>query len=346
MERIAMQEFTIGKNQAGQRLDKFLFKYLPNANASFIYKMLRKKNITLNDKKATGKELLTQNDSIKCFFSEETFAKFSGNLSATESVTQKYANEQHAYKALNSIKVLFENEHILAAYKPAEILSQKATANDISVNEWLIGYMLHHQMIKEDDLHTFRPSITNRLDRNTSGIILCGKSLSGSQYLSLIIKERQIRKFYHTICIGEIKTSQKIEGYLVKDIKKNKVHVSKTGNDNANYICTFYKPLCIKNGYTLLEVELITGKPHQIRAHLSSIGHPIIGDMKYGNMNCNKNMKELFHLNYQLLHAYKVVFPENPNILTSASGQCIIAPYPKLFSKILKEMELDGNMEF
>ena len=167
-----MQQLTIGKNQAGQRLDKFLKKAFPNAGTGFLYKMLRKKNITLNGKKAEGKEILAQGDEIKCFFSEETFSSLSGI--EDRETTSDY---RKAYRSLKDISVLYEDEDILLLNKPAGVLTQKAKPEDLSLNEWLIGHLLATDAITEADLATFHPSVCNRLDRNTSGIVLCAESL-------------------------------------------------------------------------------------------------------------------------------------------------------------------------
>ena len=361
-----MQAVTIGENQAGQRLDKFLHKYLPQAGTSFLYKMLRKKNITLNGKKAEGKEMLSVGDEVKFFFSDETFAKFSGMSVAADFESnplkadaknsngrgqsaggEKNAERnqdmvvayQQAYQKIKNVTVLYEDSHVLIVNKPAGVLSQKATPKDISLNEWLIGYLLETGEIIEQELRTFHPSVCNRLDRNTSGIVLCGKSLAGSQALSRIIKDRSLQKYYHTICVGEITKDERLDGYLYKDEKTNKVTVCKqlpgTAKDkDYSAIQTGYHPLAWRDGYTLLEVELITGKTHQIRSHLAHIGHPIIGDGKYGVKKINQRFRENAGLQHQLLHAYRVVFPKEEGALLDLSGKEIVAPYPALFTKI------------
>lgn len=330
-----MQSVTIGANQAGQRFDKFLHKYLPNAGTSFLYKMLRKKNITLNGKKAEGKEILVSGDEITFFFSEETFAKFSGSSETNEYMA--------AYEKLQGISVLYEDEHVIILNKPVGILSQKAVAQDVSLNEWLIGYLLENKRITTVELQSFHPSVCNRLDRNTSGIVLCGKTLAGSQALSRVIKARTIRKFYRTICVGEIKKDETINGYLYKDNKTNTVTVCDRIPDRANRqdysaIQTAYHPIVRNNGLTLLEVELITGKTHQIRSHLSHISHPIIGDSKYGNKKYNRHFRESDGLENQLLHAYRVVFPGEEGVLSALSCREIIAPYPKLFQQLEQKL--------
>lgn len=353
-----MQSVTIGANQAGQRLDKFLHKYLPEAGTGFLYKMLRKKNITLNGKKAEGKEMLTVGDEVKFFFSDETFAKFSGRLvsdagmggckNSAKSGNCPYSPEEttdylRAYKMLKGINILYEDDNILILNKPVGILTQKASSGDISLNEWLIGYLLERKAITEEELRSFHPSVCNRLDRNTSGIVLCGKSLAGSQTLSRIIKNRSIQKFYRTICVGELNGDKKLEGYLHKDTRTNRVTVCKeipegARKDDYSPIRTSYHPIMCKGGYTLLEVELITGKTHQIRSHLAYIGHPIIGDVKYGDKRCNQLFKERDSLQNQLLHAYRVVFPKEEGVLSPLSGKEIIAPYPKLFAGLEQKM--------
>lgn len=257
-----MQQLTIGKNQAGQRLDKFLKKAFPNAGTGFLYKMLRKKNITLNGKKAEGKEILAQGDEIKCFFSEETFASLSGT--ENRETTSDY---RKAYRSLKDISVLYEDEDILLLNKPAGVLTQKAKPEDLSLNEWLIGHLLATDAITEADLATFHPSVCNRLDRNTSGIVLCGKTLSGSQALSRIIKDRTVKKYYQTICKGKIVQESTLEGYLYKEESTNTVKVYADPSEapaEASYIRTIYMPNAVAGDFTLLTVELVTGKTHQI----------------------------------------------------------------------------------
>lgn len=342
-----MQQFQIAENHAGQRLDKFLHKYLPNAGTAFLYKMLRKKNITLNGKKAEGKELLNIGDTISFFFSDETFIKFSGrNITTTSemnttnkvklktNISREYL---HAYEVLSeeNITVLYEDKNVLILNKPAGVLTQKAQNNDLSLNEWMIGYLLHTSKITATELELFKPSVCNRLDRNTSGLVLCGISLKGSQALSEMIRQRTIRKFYHTICHGKLTEKVTLTGTLQKDNKSNTVFISKEGNE----IQTNYEPIrSLKHNSSYLEVELITGKTHQIRAHLASIGHPLMGDRKYGNTAYNKQATQKYNQTCQLLHAYRVEFPEITGDLSALSEKVILAPLPTQFKKILEDL--------
>lgn len=292
-----MKELTVGKNEAGQRLDKYLFKYLKEAPASFVYKMLRKKNIVLNGKKCTGNEQLVNGDIIKLFMADETIEKFAGKLS--EAVVE------YPFKQLD---IIYEDEDMIFVNKPSGMLSQKAEPKDVSINEYIIGYLLKTNAISSEQLKTFKPSVCNRLDRNTSGIILAGKSLAGSQYLSEIIKDRSLKKFYLAVVKGRVSKDCRIDGYLIKNEKTNKVAVSAKaqGADKELYIRTDYKVLKATDKYSVLSVHLITGRSHQIRAHLASIGHPMLGDFKYGDKNINKE----YGLKDQLLHAYRVVLPD------------------------------------
>lgn len=352
-----MRSVTIGRNQAGQRLDKFLRKYLPNAGAGFIYKMLRKKNITLNGKKAEGSELLSVEDQVCFFFSDETLEKFSGQLfsedqnGGIQSFGHEHAEYAKAYQALREISVIYEDDDILIADKPCGILTQKAHSGDLTLNEWLIGYLLEREPLLGQELASFHPSVCNRLDRNTSGLVLCGKSLAGLQSLSRCIRDRSIRKYYRTICAGELTEPAVIRGYLTKNQTSNRVSVvqepdfRKTGeHPSGDYIETAYKPIASQNGFTLLEVELITGKTHQIRAHLAGTGHPLIGDFKYGDAGINQKLKKKFGLQHHLLHACRVVFPgQNTKAapaLESAWGKTFQAPCPELFVRIQKGLDL------
>lgn len=353
-----MQSFIIGSNQAGQRLDKFLNKFMPNAGSGFLYKMLRKKNITLNGKKAEGKEILQLDDKICFYFADETYAMFTGQTVPSADTPSPSGNKPGnilsilageylaAYENLQSVSVLFETEDVLIVNKPAGILTQKALPEDLSLNEWLIGYLLQSKSISEEELRTFRPSVCNRLDRNTSGIVLCGKSLKGSQVLSRMIKDRSIRKFYRTICIGKLTEKATLEGILHKDTKTNRVTLRNISAGNktehsgdGSYICTKYFPINGSDAYTLLEVELITGKTHQIRAHLASIGHALAGDFKYGIRSINNRLKEQYKLEYHLLHAYRVKFPADCP-LEDLRDKEIICNYPEMFNAIAGNLGL------
>ncbi len=328
-----MQKLQIGINEAGQRLDKYLHKLLPNAQNSFLYKMMRKKNIVLNGKKAEGSARLEAGDCVTLYFSDETFKKFSSDKTFVPEL------RSDAESAL-SLEVMYEDQDILIINKPSGLLSQKAVSTDYSANEQIIQYLLEKGSITQQTLKTFRPSVCNRLDRNTSGILIAGKTLYGLQNMSRQLKDRTISKYYRCIVSGSINERQHLKGLLSKDESNNKVIIYRQKDENdwnsldqnkkhsqpdIKLIETEYEPVCQYEGYTLLEVHLITGRSHQIRAHLASIGHPIIGDPKYGIPAVNAQFRKSVGLTCQLLHAYRIKFSD---------GMEVTAPLPAIFERV------------
>lgn len=319
-----MRSIIADKNEAGQRLDKLLSKHLNKAPKSFIYKMLRKKNITLNGKKADGSEKVQLNDEIKLFLSEETIKNFSG---VYEAAIVEY-----------DFTVVYEDANIIIVNKPAGLLSQKSGREDISLVEHIISYLISSKQITRQELNTFKPGICNRLDRNTSGLVTAGKTLAGLQTMSELFRERTLDKYYLCIVKGAVKKAQEIKGYLVKDEKTNRVRISKDFDKEGDFIRTEYEPVLYNTQYTLLRVKLITGKTHQIRAHLSSIGHPVIGDTKYGNKELNLELRKNLSLGHQLLHSYQMVFPKMDGEFKELSGKIVTAPLPDYFLRIKKKL--------
>jgi len=326
-----MREIVIEKNEAGQRLDKFLAKYMNEATKSFFYKMMRKKNITLNGKKCEGNEKLAEGDIVKLFLAEETIEKFSS------------VQVQSVKKV--DLDILYEDDEIILVNKPAGMLSQKAKETDESLVEYLIDYLLGSGKFTESGLRAFRPSVCNRLDRNTSGIVAAGKSLAGLQMLSGVFKDRSIHKYYQCLVSGVIRDVKTVDGWLLKDEKRNQVRIlteaeakrfaGKGGDEEPKRIKTKYEPLATDGKFTLLKVTLLTGRSHQIRAHLASLGHPIVGDSKYGGVS--KVSPNGRTVKYQLLHSYRLEFPELAEPFAYLSGKAFEAPLPGNFVSVLKE---------
>ena len=213
-----MKEFQITENEAGQRFDKYLAKLLRNAPKSFFYKMLRKKNITLNGKKAQGNEKLEPGDKVVLFFSEETLEKFCGGQ------PRKKEGKKAAFP------ILYEDEQILLINKPAGLLSQKAKPEDVSLVELVQQYVGCEL--------GFSPGICNRLDRNTSGIVVAGKTLPALQKMSELFRTREVEKYYLTIVKGAMTETKEVDGYLLKDAKTNKVTVYREEKKGSSYIRT------------------------------------------------------------------------------------------------------------
>lgn len=324
-----MQQIEIKENEAGQRLDKFLHKFMPLAPMSFFYKMLRKKNITLNGKRAEGSEKLIVGDQISFYLSEETIQNFMDSKTSSDEY-------EKAFHGLKGVEIVYEDEHVLFMNKPAGILSQKAVPSDLSLNEWMIGYLLTENILDAETLSTFKPSVCNRLDRNTMGLVIGAKTLVGSQKMNHLIKERRIKKFYRMLVKGKVQKEETLEGFLIKDEIRNKVRLAvKEDKGKSTYIKTRYYPLQVFSDKTLVEAELITGKPHQIRIHLASTGHPLLGDYKYGDRQWNDKYKRQFHINSQLLYASCLEFPELESPFEKLSGQRIEIPVPDIFDQII-----------
>ena len=317
-----MREIEITRQEEGQRLDKFLAKYLNEAPKSFLYKMMRKKNIVLNKKKADGSEKLKDGDRVQLFLADETIEKFS-------------SVKVERGKAVK-LEIIYEDEDVLILNKPAGMLSQKSAPTDISLNEHVISYLLDSGQITEETLHVFRPSICNRLDRNTSGLITAGKSMAGLQELGKLFHDRGMKKYYCCLVKGTIRTPEHIDGFLWKDEKSNQVHIFREEREGAKKIETTYTPLWSAKGATFLEVHLITGRTHQIRAHLASIGHPLVGDGKYGDSKFNDRFYREYGLNHQFLHACRMEMPKMEGKLSALSEQTFTAVLPKELEHICR----------
>ncbi len=294
-----MKQITVTNDMASQRLDKYLQRLLPACPKSLIYKQLRKKNITLNSSRATGNEIVKTGDVISVFFSDETYEKFSKGEEIDTALFEK------AYASIKGMGVVYEDEKIVVFNKPANVLSQTADHKDLSVNEYLIGYLLSKGAASKESLQQFRPSVCNRLDRNTSGLILCSKTFEGSRYLSDKISGKDLEKYYLALVSGNFNGPSEDIKYVIKDEKENKLLFVTEDTPGAMLIKTGFEPVKCSGEVSLVKVRLYTGKSHQIRAHLSHLGFPILGDRKYGNEKSASMAKR------QMLHSYRTVLEEN-----------------------------------
>ena len=332
-----MREIVISKNEAGQRLNKLVMKYLNKAPSSFVYRMIRKKNIKLNGGKAVGNEIVYVGDVIQLYLADDTIDSFRDTdvKAATGDPQKKFKPE-----------VIYHDHNILIVNKPVGVLSQKAARDDYSVNESVIDYLLDNGFITTAQLRTFKPSICNRLDRNTSGLVLCGVSLMGSQELSRIIRERKVDKYYYTIVKGNMRDTQDVTAYLVKDEKKNLVIIrdsaeevkKASGKSEFEKIHTIFEPIRTNGKFTELKVNLITGKTHQIRAQLQYMGYPVVGDQKYGDREAIIYFRQTYRLRNQLLHCGEVEFTNVTGGLDYLTGRSFSAFKPDMYKKIEKDL--------
>ncbi|MBE6729329.1 MAG: RluA family pseudouridine synthase [Ruminococcaceae bacterium] len=290
-----MKEFFISSNDANQRLDKFISKTMPTLPKALMYKFIRTKHIKLNGKKAEISTRLKEGDKITAYISDEFFTE----------AKPKY----DFLLASDKLNIVYEDENILLADKPQGLLSHP---DENEYNDTLITRIQKYLYLKgeyePEKENSFKPSLANRIDRNTGGIVIAAKNSEALRILCDKIKLREIDKRYLTVVHGvPVKKEALLEGYLQKNQDKNKVFLQKHKNDENLSIKTYYRTIARKNGLSLLEIELLTGRTHQIRAHLSSIGHPLLGDGKYGKTKEDKKLG----FNKQALYSYKLTFTFN-----------------------------------
>lgn len=314
-----MQEFIIQKEEAGQTVMKYLARLLPEASMGLLRKSMRKKNIVLNGKKIEGREKIAAGDSVKVWFSDETIEKFRGKKE--ESPKRDYPD----FEAW----VLYEDENIIILNKPAGLLSQGDTSGAPSLNEALLA--------ARESGGSVKPSICHRLDRNTSGLVIAGKTVRGLQEMNALIKARALTKVYQALVYGKTPPSGILKGYLVKDHERNQVRYTPCAEPGTLPIETHYETLVTTTAqgctFSLVRVRLVTGRSHQIRLHFSSIGHPLLGDRKYGS-RASLAASEALHIRRQLLHAASLTFPALIDDFAYLSGKTFTAPLPADFASV------------
>ena len=307
-----MKSFTIAKNDAGQRLDKFITKAVPLLPQGLMYKYIRTKRIKVNSKRSEISYKLVEGDTVDMYINDEFFAP---------------AKEHFDFlSASKKLDIIYEDENILLLNKKVGLLSHP---DDTEYNDTLITRVKRYLYEKGEydprDEQSFTPSLVNRIDRNTGGIVIAAKNAESLRILNQKLKDRELEKYYLCVIHGSMKQkSGVLEGWLTKDEKKNKVTVSERRTECAKQIRTKYSVLAENGGLSLVEVELLTGRTHQIRAHFASVGHPLLGDGKYGSNAINKPLgyKKQFLYSYKL----KFAFTTDAGILEYLNGRTFIAP--------------------
>lgn len=315
----------IGTNEAGQRLDKFLRKYLKDVPLSAIFKALRKGDIRVNGKKGKEKDVLVEGDVIE--------------IKYLQSVVQKQKKKKNFQEVdFSALQIVYEDDNILLVEKwPGVLVHSDRKDGPATLTDYALSYLYKKgDYVPENEL-TFTPASCNRLDRNTSGIVFFGKNFEALKLVNEMIRERHVKKYYCALVKGKIKAGR-YEAYITKDDENNTAEVFKEKKPNTKKIAMDVSVIQTNGAFSFLEIELITGRSHQLRAHLAFLGNPIIGDPKYGNRELNSFFENKFGLNYQFLYAYKVIFKEVPERLEYLKNKTVAYALPPIFKKIKKDV--------
>ena len=292
-----MRELKIEKNDSGQRLDKFITKAL-DLPLSLLYKSIRLKKIKVNRKRAEISTMLREGDTVQCFLAEEFFAKLDRGEGEVKLSLAKITPR---------LDIIYEDENVMLLNKrPGVSVHEDESSNVNTLINHVRAYLYQKGEYDPEDEMSFSPALCNRIDRNTGGIVIAAKNAEALRTMNLMIKERRIQKYYLAAIHGIPKEKSAIlKAYLIKDEKSNQVRVyDKNAPKGAKEIVTGYRVIATAGQNALLEVELFTGRTHQIRAHMAHIGHPLIGDGKYG---VNKTDRTKGY-KYQALYSYKLRF--------------------------------------
>ncbi len=313
-----MKSFVITKEEAQMRLSRFIAKNAPSLSESGMYKAIRTKHIKVNKKRTEASYLLQENDIVEIWLNDDMIGTPSDN---------KKPDFMNASKEIN---IIYEDSNLAIVYKPEGLYSHpvKGEYSDTIISRYL-RYLYEKNEYSANA--SFSPALCNRLDRNTKGLIIIGKSLEATKEINRLISEHKITKTYHAVVVGSCNLDGIYKAFWNKDEKKNIVTISNDKKSGFSEIITEFHPIGIYNGLTQIEAILHTGRTHQIRAHLSFLGYPILGDPKYGNDKANKKHK----ITHQQLVSYSITFNDKCSDLLAYLSKRTFSipddPFPDIF---------------
>lgn len=318
-----MISFIIKKEEEGQTLEKFVKKVLSEAPLSFIYKLFRKKDVKVNGHWQDKKYPISSGEEISIYITDSQLEEFK------RQVESKQAEDISNW-------IIYEDENILLVNKPRGVLVQKNSEDSNALDEMVISYLINKGEYDPNKNLGYKPAPAHRLDRNTAGIVVFGKNIATLRYLSEALNDKSvISKRYLALVKGEISKDGEINVPLLKNSKSQRVSVSNEGKPSI----TRYKVVETFKGYTLLEVELLTGRTHQIRVHMAYINHPVVGDSKYGDYELNKEIESKYGFKNQFLEAYQLDFHKLNNPLKYLSGRSFKISLNDEFLKLINSIK-------
>ena len=311
----------IGTNEAGQRLDKFLRKLLKDVPLSAIFKALRKGDVRVNGKKQKEKYSLVEGDIVEIKY-----------------IQSKKEKKKFNKVDFSALQIAYEDQNILVVEKWPGVLVHPDTENgEATLTDYVLSYLFNKGEYKPEEELTFVPAPCNRLDRNTSGLVIFGKNFEALKAMNALIRENQVDKFYNTLVKGKIKDGL-YKGYIKKNEETNISKVYSNKIPDSKEISMKVKTIQTNGAYSFLEIELITGRSHQIRAHLKHLGNPKKGDTKYGDKELNSFFYNKFGLHYQYLYAYKLIIRNAEGKLGYLKNKTIVKALPPIFKKIKQDV--------